>query len=71
VIEKIRDFVEWRDGTLGWDHQIGVVCLAAAFFLSFPAAGLGAAVGLDSGLSGLAVFLVAVTLGSSGAPSTG
>jgi hypothetical protein len=63
---------------LGWDHQIGVVCLAtaaltlaAAFFLSFPEAGLGAAVGLDSGLSGLAVFLVAVNLGSSGAPATG
>ena len=50
--------------------RLGVVCFAAevstlavAFFLGLPAAGLGAAVGLGSGFLGLAVFLVAVTLG--------
>jgi len=48
-----------------------VLTLAAAFFLGFPVAGLGAAVGLGSGFSGLAVFLVVVTLGSSGASVTG
>jgi len=36
--------------------------LAAAFFLNFPAAGLGAAVDFGSGFLGLAFFLVAVTL---------
>lgn len=45
--------------------------LAAAFFLVFPAAGLGCAVGLGSGFLGLAVFLVAVTLCCSGASMTG
>ena len=44
-----------------------VITLVAAFFLGFPAAGLGTAVGLGSGFSGLAAFLVAVTLGCSGA----
>jgi hypothetical protein len=48
-----------------------VLTLAAAFFLGFPVGGLGAAVGLGSGFSGLAVFLVVVTLGSSGASVTG
>jgi hypothetical protein len=37
--------------------------LAAAFFFDFPAADLGAAVDLGSGFLGLAVFLVAGTLG--------
>jgi len=55
-----------------------VVCLAAAvftllaaFFFDFPAAGLVAAVDLGSGFLGLAVFLVAVTLGCSGPSVTG
>jgi hypothetical protein len=47
-----------------------VLTLTAAFFLGFPAAGLGAAVGLDSDFSGLAVFLVAVTFGCSDASMT-
>ena len=41
---------------MGWDHQVGVVglaaavlTLAAAFFFGFPAAGLGDAVVLGSG----------------------
>ena len=46
-----------------------VLTLAAAFFLDFHAAGLGAVVVLYSGL-GLAVFLVAVTLGCSDASVT-
>jgi hypothetical protein len=41
------------------------------FFLCFPAADLGAAVDLGSGFLGLAVFLVSVTLGCSGAFVTG
>ena len=42
-----------------------VLALAAAFFLDFPAARLGAALDLGSGFCGLPVFLVAVTLGCS------
>jgi hypothetical protein len=45
--------------------------LAAAFFLGFLAAGLGSAAALDSGFLGLAVFLVAVTVGFLGATVTG
>jgi hypothetical protein len=48
-----------------------VLTTAAAFFFDFPAANLGAAVDLGSGFLGLAVFLVAATLGSSGAFVTG
>jgi len=49
-----------------------VLTLVAAFFFNFPAAGLVAAVDfLGSGFLGLAVFLVAVTLGYSGASMTG
>jgi hypothetical protein len=44
--------------------------LAAAFFLGFTAAGLGSAVALDSGFLGLAVLLVAVTVGFLGATVT-
>jgi hypothetical protein len=51
-----------------WGPQF--LTLAAAFFLGFPAAGLGAAVDLGSGFLGLAVFLVAVTLGCYGASVT-
>jgi len=40
----------------------------AAFFSDFPEICLGAAVDLSSGFSGLAVSLVAVTMGFSGAP---
>jgi hypothetical protein len=42
-----------------------VLTLASAFFFDFPAADLGAAVDLGSGFFGLAVFLVAATLGCS------
>jgi hypothetical protein len=44
-----------------------VLTLAAASFFDFPVADLGAAVDLVSGFLGLAVFLVAATLGCSGA----
>jgi len=64
VIEEIRDFLEWGDGTLCGATRLGFVGLAAAVltlaassFLGFPAASLGAAVGLGSAFSGLAVFL--------------
>jgi hypothetical protein len=40
-----------------------VSTIATVFFLGFAAAGLGAAAGLVWGFLGLAVFLVAVTLG--------
>ena len=48
-----------------------VLTLAAGFFLGFPVAGLGAAVGLGSSFSGLAVLLLAVTLDCSGPTVTG
>jgi hypothetical protein len=48
-----------------------VLTLAAAFYFDFPAAGLGAAGDLISGFLGLAVFLVAVTLGCLGSSVTG
>ena len=48
-----------------------VLTLAAAFFLDFPEARLGAAVDLSSGFWGLAVSLVAVSIGFSGASVTG
>jgi hypothetical protein len=44
--------------------------LAAAFFFDVPAAYLGAAVDLGSDFLGLAVFLLAATLGCSGAVVT-
>ena len=58
-----------RSGDVGL--AAAVLTLAAAFFLVFPAAGLRFAVGLGSGFLGLAVFLVADTLGCSGASMTG
>jgi hypothetical protein len=48
-----------------------VLTLAVAFFFGFPAGDLGAAVDLRSGFLGLAVILVAVTLGCSCASVTG
>jgi hypothetical protein len=48
-----------------------VLTLAAAFFLALPVAHLGAAVHLAPGFVALAVSLVAVTLGCSGASVTG
>jgi hypothetical protein len=48
-----------------------VLTLTVGFFLGFPVAGLRATVGLGSGFLGLAVFLVAVTLGCLGASVTG
>ena len=63
---------------LGGDHQVvcwvlaaGVLTLAAAFILGFPAAGLVAVVDLGSGLLDLPVFLVAVTLVCLGASVIG
>ena len=47
-----------------------VLTLAAAFFLDFPEARLGAAVDLGSGFGGLAVPLVAVYIGCSGLSET-
>lgn len=47
-----------------------VLTLAAAFFLGFPVAGLGTAVGFGSGFSGLTIILVVVPIGSSGASVT-
>ena len=48
-----------------------VLTLAADFFLDFPEARLGAVVDLGSGFLGLAVSLLAVTIGFSGASVTG
>ena len=77
VIE-IRNFFVWGGGILAGEHQVEVVgfaaaglTLVAAFFLVFPAARLGPAVNLGSGSLGLAVVLVAVTLGCLGASVTG
>jgi len=50
--------------------EAAVLTLADAFFFEFPATGLVAAVDLGSGFLGLAVFLVAVILGCSGASVT-
>jgi len=44
-----------------------VLTLATAFFLDFPGARRGAAVDFSSGFLGLAVSLVAVTVGFAGA----
>jgi hypothetical protein len=48
-----------------------VLTLAAAFFFGFPAAALGPAVDLGSGVLGVAVFLVAAPFGCSGASVAG
>lgn len=68
MIEEIRIFLECGGGSMGGNHlfvcfQFGgrVFDIATAFFLSFIATGLGT----DADL-GLAVFLVAVTLGCLG-----
>jgi hypothetical protein len=58
-----------RSGVVGL--AAAVLTLAAAFFLVFPAAGLVAAVVLGSGFLGLALSLVAVTLGCLGTSVTG
>jgi hypothetical protein len=50
---------------------VAVLTFVAAFFLCFPAAGLGTVVDLGSGFLGLAAILVAVTLGCSGVSVTG
>ena len=47
-----------------------VLTLANAFFLDFPGACCGAAVDFSSGFLGLAVSLVAVTVGFAGAFQT-
>jgi len=76
VIEAIRNFLECGGGTLVWDHQVGglwvvVFRLAAAFYLDFPAAGLGAVVFLALDFCVLPFFLVAVRLGCSEVSLTG
>jgi hypothetical protein len=48
-----------------------VLTLVAAFFFGFQAASLVAAVDLGLGFLGLAIFLVAVTLGCLGMSVTG
>ena len=50
--------------------ETAVSKIASTFFLCFAAPNIGAAAGLDSGFFGLAVFLVAVTLGCLGASVT-
>ena len=62
---------QWGGGNLGLGLAAAVLTLAAAFFFEFPAAGFVAAVDLGSSFLGPAVFLVAVTLGCSGASVTG
>jgi hypothetical protein len=51
--------------------SVTVLTLATAFCLGFTVAVLGAAVGLGSGFFGLAVILLAVTLGCLGVTVTG
>jgi len=68
VIE-IRNFLEWGRRTLVWNHQVGVSGFSGCGFdtrgfLDFSVATLRPAVVLGSFFWGLAVFLVAVTLGS-------
>ena len=53
------------------DVEAAVKTLAAAFFLDFPKTRLEAAVEFGSGFLGLAISLVAVTVGFSGASVTG
>jgi hypothetical protein len=77
VIEEYKNFHEWGGRTLVRNHQVGGCGFSgrgltlAAVFLDFPAAGLEAAEILGSDFRGLAVFLLAVTLGCSGASVTG
>jgi len=55
--------IEWIPPvSVMWAWQLAVLTIATAFFLCFPVADLGAAVGLSSGVLSLAVFLVAVTV---------
>jgi len=75
--EDISDFLEWGGGNLCGDHQLRSyrfgghgLTISAAFFFGLPVAGLGAAVGFGSGFSGLAVLLVAITIGCPGATIT-
>ena len=72
-ISSSREMEIWVGTTrLGLvDLAIAVLTLAAAFFLDFPVAGLGDAVGFGSGFWGLVVFLAAVSIGCSGASVTG
>jgi len=58
-----------RSGVVGL--TAAVLTLAPAFFFSFPAGGLVTAENFDSGFLGLAVFLLAVTLGCLGTSVTG
>jgi hypothetical protein len=74
---EIRNFLEWGSGTLFRNHNVGGCGFSGrgfdthGCFLGLAAAGLEAAEVLGSELRGLAVFLVAVTLGCSGVSVTG
>jgi hypothetical protein len=58
-----------RSGVVGL--VTAVFTLAVAFFKGYRAAGLGPAADLVSGFLGMAVFLVEVNIGCSGASVTG
>jgi len=66
---SLADLETTRLGVVG--VAAAVLTLVAAFFLDFLAARLGAAVDLGLGFLGLAVSLVAVTIGCLGASVTG
>jgi hypothetical protein len=75
--EEIREFLEGEAGLWVGTTSLGVERLApegwalvAAFFLGFTAAGLESAAALDSSFLGLAVLLVAITVGFLGATET-
>ena len=76
VIE-IRKFLEWFGRNMRVNHQFECCGFGDRGFenrdcvLSLAAAGLESAAGLGSGFLGLAVFLVAVTLGCLGSSVTG
>jgi hypothetical protein len=57
--------------SLVWDQAATVLTLADAFLVGLEEVALAAAAGLGAGFLGLAVFLVAITFGCSGASVTG
>ena len=77
MVEEFGDFLEWVEGTVVGIHQFG--CWFGGrgfdnrdrFFQGLAATGLVVAAVFGMGFLGLAVLLVAVTLGSLGASVTG
>jgi len=74
VIEEIRNILEWGCGVLGGVHKAGccgIICRGVdargCFLLRLPRSPLGAAVDFSSGFLGLAVSVVAITVGFAGA----